>query len=193
MIKRERPYKSLEHTGDKPNEKKSFLDLVNKEVLFARRLFNEKLGFLGKIIDYQTPIRKTKSKENEGVGDIDLLSYNDKNETLYLIEVKRLKSEETMLRAILEICTYFYQIDKDKLKKDFDYSNSTNIKKAVLVFKNSPLYIKYKEAVSNGNHSIIKLAELLDVEIFNLDIIDNKIIIEKDNALLNSQGLTNGS
>ena len=188
QIKREISYKSQEHLGDKHNKTKSFIDLVDNEVLFARRLFNENLDFLGEIIDYQTPIKKTKLIENIGVGDVDLISYNDKNKTLYLIEIKRLKSDETMLRAILEICTYFYQIDKAKLKKDFDYSNSTNIKKAVLVFKNSPLYIKYKEAVSNGNYSIVKLAELLEVEIFNLDIIDNKIVIEKDN---NSLGYSN--
>jgi hypothetical protein len=81
------------------------------EELFAKSLYGYKFDDLGEIIDYQMPIYDKK------YGAIDLLAYNDDG-VLSLIELKREYNTETMLRAILEICTYFLQIDIEKLKNE---------------------------------------------------------------------------
>jgi hypothetical protein len=83
---------------------------------FAKRLYGLNFDKLGEIIDYQVPL-KNKSGD-EGIGKIDLISYYDTEQYLYLIELKFGDNKETLLRAILESYTYFKIIDQDKLISD---------------------------------------------------------------------------
>ena len=144
-----------------------------KEEHFAQRLLNEELGHIGKIITYQVPI---KGKRSDKAGKIDLLAYNENEKLLSLVELKWKESKETMLRAILEICTYYCQIDKGQLKEELEEKGIcptiSGIQKVILIFKESPLYEHYREKTK----SIQKLAAELEVQILVMDDADSKTI-----------------
>lgn len=78
--------------------------------------------------------------ETDKAGEIDLLSWSEKENKLFLIEFKRSKGTETLLRAVLEIETYSYIINHGKLLNDFEKPIDTTIRKAVLIYKNSQPY-----------------------------------------------------
>jgi len=150
----------------------------SKEKLTAKKLKHKKLNFIGEIIDFETPIKnpwkknkeenKEENKEkNKGVGKIDLLAYYDNNDKkfLSLIEFKYKTNKEPLIRAILEICTYYCQINRDKLKTDFGYEKTVDVHKVVLVYKDSEQYNDYINSKDNFN-SLIKE---LDVKICFFD------------------------
>jgi Holliday junction resolvase-like predicted endonuclease len=84
---------------------------------FAKRITGLHLPEIGMILDYEVPLRNTNNDEK--VGDIDLIAFNDKTKTLNLIELKVSNNQETLLRAILQSFTYFKQVDQPKLVRDF--------------------------------------------------------------------------
>ncbi|MCL1927728.1 MAG: hypothetical protein FWG07_02905 [Treponema sp.] len=140
---------------EKPDEK--------LEMQFAKYLYNSnsKIGDLGEIIQYETPLYAARKKD--GVGGVDLLAYNGKQ--LSLIELKLQANQDTMLHSILQVNTYYHQIDEEKLKKEFNCSDA-EIQKVVLVFKDSPQYLQYKDSAI-----IRKLAEKLSFTVYVLDCI----------------------
>lgn len=105
------------------------------EDIFAKRLFGLEFKELGKILDYQIPIRDT--NKDEGLKAFDLLSFNKADSSFYLIELKYLGNRETLLRATLECYTYFKLIDHDKLISDYrddvSVNDSIKIKPVVLL------------------------------------------------------------
>ena len=119
-------------------------------------------GF-GKVIDYQTPLR---NKEGDSQKAIDLLSIN--NDTLYILELKKIDSPETLLRCILESFTYSKVVDDKKLIADFNLSPI--IKKVVpapLIFKakDSQPWLDYKRK----NPSIMQLISKMGEEVFFIE------------------------
>jgi Holliday junction resolvase-like predicted endonuclease len=137
------------------------------EKVLAQKLYFiiKKLDILGNIIDYETPCYKTKKDK---VGEVDLLAYNENKNILSIIELKQEDNPETMLRAILEISTYFKQLNLDWLKKCFKedgVNENSEVKKVVLIFKNSPLYNQYIEP----NSRLKELAQALEVDILTLE------------------------
>ena len=127
---------------------------------------------IGEIIDYETPIKDPGGKNNKGVGKVDLLAYNDNDKYLSLIEFKYKNNQEPLLRAILEICTYYYQIDRDRLKIDFGKENIGEIHKVVLVYKGSEQHKDYL----NSETDFKTLIQKLDVEIYLFDDINKEVI-----------------
>ncbi len=105
------------------------------EKRFCRALFNLKeLPLLGKMLDYEVPFKeKLKFKH----GDIDLLSYKDN--TLLVIEAKKIGSSESILKAILEAYVYSKLVyaAKEAFYTDFEINSEVTIKPAVLTFINS--------------------------------------------------------
>ena len=123
---------------------------INSERIVTMRLANHsrkygfELGDWGRIFDYEFPLNSVRSDK---LGKIDLLSYNDANDVLYLVEAKRPheSSSESLLRAVLEIQTY-YQVLKDsfadptsylrhRLKKimQIDCNRKIEVRKAILL------------------------------------------------------------
>jgi hypothetical protein len=101
------------HTGN-------ILEITNRaEEYLAKQLYNSHGNYdgVGIIIDYQTPLKNKRS--NKGLGKIDLLSRNDSNKSIYILELKKADSNETMLRCVLEAYTYLKTVSKEKLFKDF--------------------------------------------------------------------------
>ena len=132
-----------------------------KEKWFAKSLIESKLSGIGEIIDFETPINNTR---NDKAGKIDLLAYNGKQ--FSLIELKLQTNPDSMLHTLLEIHTYFHQIDTRQLRSDFGKTNA-KIQKVVLIFKGSRQHLEYEQSIS-----LKKLANVLDIKIYLFDCID---------------------
>ena len=149
-------YKVDTHDGKHNNQNSNRL-----EEIMAIEIFNQKsLNILGEVIDYQTPL---KDKLGDEAGKIDIISYDKDNKIVYLLELKREDSKETMLRCVLEIFTYFKTLDKDKFLEDFNLAKDTKIKASPLVFFNGS---QYKEMADSNNKYLKDLIKKLEIELF---------------------------
>lgn len=155
-ITRQSSYKVDTHDGKHNNQNSNRL-----EEIMAIEIFNQKsLNIFGEVIDYQTPL---KDKLGDEAGKIDIVSYDKDNKIVYLLELKREDSKETMLRCVLEIFTYSKTLDKDKFLEDFNLPKDTKIKASPLVFFNGS---QYKEMVEGDNKFLKQLMDKLDIEPF---------------------------
>lgn len=104
---------------------------TREEEQLAKVLFNtfkkRGQGPLGAMLDYQVPLKDIRADD---AGKVDLISYD--GETLYLIELKNGKSDETLLRCMMEIITYANIIDKKKLFNDYGLKENTKLQPTVL-------------------------------------------------------------
>ena len=131
-VTRKSSYKTESHIGNVPTSNR-------EEETIAIKMFNQsdKEGFIyphiGKIIDYQTPLKSSNGDKN--LGKIDLLSFDENKKVLHILELKRPCSDETMLRCVLEGYTYMKIVDKEKLIVNFERPKKTIIEANPLVFK----------------------------------------------------------
>lgn len=133
-ITRESTYKTSSHDGVIKNHNSG-----REEEMIAMKMFDKEYGFIGKIIDYQTPL---KNKRSDDTGKIDLLAYD--GTILRILELKKPDSDETMLRCVLEGYTYLKTADKAKLLTDFGLPADTIIKACPFVFKESEQHNEIK-------------------------------------------------
>lgn len=160
MISRKSNYKVKTHDGVIKNEGSK-----REEEKIAMKLFNiskkegKKFYIIGKILDYQTPL---KNKQGDEAGKIDLLAYNKDSDTgiLRILELKKADSDETMLRCVLEAYTYLKIADKAKLLKDFGLPEDTIVKACPFVFFDGA---QYKE-IQEDRKYLKELMKNLDVE-----------------------------
>lgn len=143
------------------------------EELFASRLKEEgrELKYLGRVIDFQVPLKPANTKIYNGVGKIDLLSLVKRGSTAYIIELKYGNNKETLLRAILEIVYYDQWLSKEKFLADFKEElgdiRPKDIKKAVLLGDGTR---SRKEAEDLKNRpNLRKLIVDLGVDVFLID------------------------
>lgn len=149
-------YKVDTHDGKHNNQNSNRL-----EEIMAIEIFNQKsLNILGEVLDYQTPL---KDKLEDEAGKIDIVGYDKDNKIVYLLELKREDSKETMLRCVLEIFTYSKTLDKDKFLEDFNLPKDTKIKASPLVFFNGS---QYKEMADSDNKYLKDLIKKLEIELF---------------------------
>ena len=135
------------------------------EEIFAMQLKGKKLEKLGLVIDYQVPLKK---KRSDDAGKIDLIT--SANKSVYIVELKYIGNKETLLRAILEIWTYYKQLNKVNFLKSFKLlkQNKTNdIRKAVLLSVGCNAYNEAKEL--SKRPKLKQLAKALDVDIFLIE------------------------
>ena len=155
-ITRQSSYKVDTHDGKHNNQNSNRL-----EEIMAIEIFNQKsLNILGEVIDYQTPL---KDKLGDEAGKIDIISYDKDNKIVYILELKREDSKETMLRCVLEIFTYSKTLDKDKFLEDFNLPKDTKIKASPLVFFNGS---QYKEMAGSDNKYLKELIKKLEIKLF---------------------------
>lgn len=157
-IEREGDY-NLHHDGVIPR-------ITNRtEEIRAKELFNSKTVYpgIGKIIDYQTPL---KDRQTDNAGKIDLLSRNDKEKRVYILELKKKGSDETMLRCVLEAYTYLRTVSKERLFKSFGIPEDYELKAAPLVYPNSVPYSEYKDV---NRESLHELMRKLNIEPFFIE------------------------
>lgn len=129
-----------------------------QEENIAFNLFNHDAGFL----DYQYPVFIQSQKDNpdydkelNGQGKVDLIYQNQ--DGVYLVELKNDRSEETLLRCILEISTYYQLINKKRFETIFGCPSSS-IKKAVMVFENTLPYCELLELRDGKRPQLHQLA-----------------------------------
>lgn len=139
QITREKSYKTLTHNGvfDEGTSR--------EEERIAMEMFNQsqlglKYDFIGDIIDYQTPL---KNARDDKAGKIDLLSYD--GSTLYILELKKPDSDESMLRCVLEGFTYMQTVNKEKILLDFTLPEDTCIKASPFVFRDKLQHEQMRE------------------------------------------------
>ena len=166
----EKSYSPKGHNLQREKEEALLREKPLDEKWLAKSLLLNKYNEIGEIKDYEIPINQ---ENNDGAGEIDLIAYNEETNKISLIELKRKDNPETILRAILEICTYYCQINKQQFKKEYanQTQNETEIWKVVMVFENSYQHRQYEDEFSKN---IRKLVEKLNIKIFLIDD-DNQI------------------
>lgn len=163
-ITRTGSYNIIRHGGE---IKKSVTN--REEEHLAKVIFNtfkdKKQNPLGEMYNYQVPL---KNNRTDDAGKIDLISYD--GETLYLIELKKGDSSETLLRCIMEIATYAQVIDSKKLLEDYFLPANTKIQATVLFpEENKNLSEDCKNAVSGAMGNLEKLRNKLLVSVCSLE------------------------
>lgn len=114
---KDKPYYVKAHQKLKKasNKKKSEEKRIAQQLFINRGKIVELYPCIGKIIDYQTPLKNVRS---DRAGEIDVLALKD--DMLSIIELKKPNSRETLLRCILEAYTYYRTIkDKDTFRASF--------------------------------------------------------------------------
>ncbi|MCD6571048.1 MAG: hypothetical protein J7L53_10140 [Deltaproteobacteria bacterium] len=168
-ISRKNPYKIIDHRNIN-------IDLTSNrgEDIFAKRLAYLEIENLGKILDYQIPL---KNIQKDKAGDIDLVSFNKERNTFHLIELKYENNNETLLRAILEIFTYYKVVDINRLLQSFPQENvdvnKIKVIPTVLVAENENCrpYKELEEMTFSGERPILKALSLaLGVEFYSITI-----------------------
>jgi hypothetical protein len=124
-----------------------------KEEILAITMFKR----LDQVIDYQVPL---KNKRGDDAGKIDLLI--EQGSALFLTELKGRNSKETLLRAVLEIETYYRTVDKAKLLRDYGKEDK-EVRKALLIFENSE---QYSDLTSEGKPKIKELMKKMDISVW---------------------------
>lgn len=120
--------------------------------LYKNRKENDVKKIFGEIIDYQVPLKK--ERKDAGVGKIDFIYVKDG--ALYFAEIKAETNKESILKAIVEIQTYYQQANKEKLLKDFGLN--LPIKKVVVFFEGSA------QANRLNDPNVQKLLRAFDIE-----------------------------
>ena len=134
-----------------------------KEEWICKRCYGKSFNFIGKIVDYQVPLKHKLLQECSGLGKVDLLSLKDS--VAYLLEVKVYKSTEVPLRAIMEIYTYWKQLGGNEGKYFLTHSalrNATTLKKGIVLFEGSRIH---KKLIESGD-KLWALIRELEVECF---------------------------
>lgn len=166
------------------NHQKIEIDLTSNrnEEIFAKRITKLSFDELGTVMDYQIPLKDT--REDNGLGKIDLVSYDAKSKTLFLIELKYMGNKETLLRAILESYTYYKIVDKEKLIDDCinnqqfilnKLQNSVSLKEikvvpTVLLVPNCQASDDLTDVETGERPKLQALALALDIKFFTLNI-----------------------
>ena len=167
QITREASYKTAGHDGD------FNADTPREEEKIAMEMFKQSKGGLqydhiGDIIDYQTPL---KNKRSDVAGKIDLLSYDGC--TLYILELKKPDSEESMLRCVLEGFTYMQTVNKEKLLDNFSLPRDTIVKASPFVFRNKQQH----EQMLEDRPRLFKLMQLLDSKPYYINKENNTYVV----------------
>ena len=153
-------------------------ETTREEEIFAKRISGLELKLIGKILDYQINIKGVQKDES---GKIDLISFNNQNKKFHLIEFKyKGNSNDTLLRTILEIYTYFKQVDRKKLVTEYLFQNSNlntepDIEKikvvpTVLLTDDCLAYEELQDINSSKRNKLKTLILSLNIEIFSIEL-----------------------
>lgn len=137
-----------------------------EEEWLAKRLIGRDFRSIGKLFDYQIPLKRDDTNKVKA-GKIDLVSW--KTDVLYIVELKRASSVETLLRCVLEAYTYAKSIYGRKFIEDLrvrgEYkAENMRIVPCVMVFNGSKPGEEYCQMVKGNRPWIEKLVKQLGVE-----------------------------
>lgn len=151
-ITRNSPYKTAGHNGEY-NPASNRVEEITAMRMFRFCADGGQYSNIGRIIDYQTPLKSVKTDE---AGKIDLLAYD--GEILRLLELKKTDSKESMLRCVLEGFTYLQTVDKGKLLRDYELPADTIVKACPFVFFGGEQWREMQE----NRPQLRRLMQLLD-------------------------------
>lgn len=125
--------------------------------------YNKSNGYLdreiGHIVDYEVPVKRQSVESNIQVGLIDLVT--ETANKVYLINCKRMKSKESLIKTVFEIITKVNLISRKKLIADFTnndgnkfdyYHTKDDIRPAILIFEGSR---QHKELLETNPNSLV--------------------------------------
>ena len=130
------PVRTNHFVPDHSKKCECIISTNRKEEILAKLLYRQgDVVELGTILDYQTPL---KNEMSDSYGKIDLLSYNEKDNLISIVELKYRPSvsDETLLRCILEAYTYYKLLALNQVKQklnDENYQATLNDTQAELV------------------------------------------------------------
>jgi hypothetical protein len=147
----------------------------------AKRIFQqgkqEGIPGIGIILDYETPLN---DELENSAGKIDLLAFDQKNNVLRILELKRPDNDESMLRCVLEAYSYSKLVDREKLIRNFNVDGNFSIPEGTPIVA-CPLVFRYNSNGEDGaqynemQEDRPKLRELMKLlEIKPLVIEENK-------------------
>jgi len=172
-ITRERSYYSPSHARMRIDLEKS----NRMEEIFAKRINRLEFKQMGRILDFQIPIKN--SSRDLGIGKFDLISFSAKKKRMFLLELKHGTNTETLLRAMLESFTYYKTVNENKLINDFreieQISKETKTKPAVLVTPGCTAYSELEQMEKGERPELKKLAKALSISFFTLGFQENMI------------------
>ena len=149
-INRDKSYRITSHIGQKNNSNR-------REENLAIEMFHKKRCEFGMVLDYQIPLKNKQS--DKGIGKIDLLA--KKEDCIYILELKREDNTETLLRCILEVFTYFKQVNHSRLLQDYNIEPKVKILAAPLIYKEGFQYQEYND--TKKHNKVIELMERLGI------------------------------
>lgn len=150
-VTREKPYRVNTHNG---STQKAETNRIEERI--ALHMYGYRYDFIGKIVDYQVPLKN--SMDDKGLGKIDLLA--KQGEVLTILELKKVDSKETLLRAVLEAFTYYKTVDQQKLLMEYQ---AKHLEKAAFVYKSGEAHSEY---LGSSNENVKKLMNLLQVKLY---------------------------
>lgn len=153
-ITRRLSYRTIGHDGVETS------DSNRHEERFAKRLMNKEIGSLGKIIDYQMPLKDIRRNK---AGKIDLVSHSEQAPCVYLAELKCGKNPESLLRTALELYTYYRQLNRTKFLRDFKLAEKLEVRMGILLTKETQAF---KEANDFNRPQLKQLIKKLGIKLF---------------------------
>lgn len=171
MITRKTTYKTEGHNGIYSSSSNRLEEIIAMKMYKQGIIFDE----IGKIIDYQIPL---KSQKKDIAGKIDLLSYNGKNNTVFVLELKKPDSTETMLRCVLEGYTYMQTVDREKMLKDFELPSTANVVTSPFVFRNG----KQGKEMLEGRPILENLMRKLSIKPYYIKKENELFLVEEKNG-----------
>lgn len=166
VLTRATSYKVEGHDGITENP-----DSNRAEERIALGMFGNSYENIGKVIDYQTPLKNARTDKH--IGKIDLISETD--DEIWLIELKKYDCEETLLRCVLEAYTNFKMVDAVKLKHDFALDPAKPVRPAAVVFRDQDQHESYRKTDS----AVRKLMAALDVNLFVITKENKEYLVDR--------------
>lgn len=125
------------------------------------------------IVDYQIPVNRVQYSND---GKIDLVLTSSKG--VYIGELKDNKSQESLLRAILEVQTYYDKVSHDKLKdcyqKDF-------VGKAILLFDGTRPFKEFDNEDYQWTNKLLRRWDILVFKVCGLAPFPCEILPQNNN------------
>lgn len=114
---------------------------------------------IGHIVDYEIPVKRMEEESDVKVGLIDLMT--ETAHKVYLINCKRMNSEESLIKTVFEIITKVNLISRKKLIADFEAAElnkfeyrhtKDDLTPAILIFEGSR---QHKELLETNPNSLV--------------------------------------
>jgi len=154
-------------------------EIGNLDEEFERQMYSIKYNQLeghldreiGHIVDYEVPVKRQSVDSKVKVGLIDLVT--ETANKVYLINCKRMKSQESLIKTVFEIITKVNLVSRKKVIADFTnatenkfnyYHRKDDIRPAILIFEGSR---QHKELLAaNPNSLVASLVYQYKVRVF---------------------------